>query len=34
MSILEPVSANYFPVNGMIMIKDDKKSCAVLNDRA
>ncbi|CAD8082066.1 unnamed protein product [Paramecium primaurelia] len=36
MTVLEPVSGNYFPVNGAIMIKNENENqaCAVLNDRA
>ncbi|CAK92228.1 unnamed protein product (macronuclear) [Paramecium tetraurelia] len=36
MKVLEPVSGNYFPVNGAIMIKntEEDQACAVINDRA
>ncbi|CAD8127927.1 unnamed protein product [Paramecium sonneborni] len=34
MTVLEPVSGNYFPVNGAIMIQDEQQACALLNDRA
>ncbi|CAD8062927.1 unnamed protein product [Paramecium primaurelia] len=36
MKVLEPVSGNYYPVNGAIMIKnqDEDQACAVINDRS
>ena len=34
MSVTEPISGNYYPINAMIGIKDNSNSIFVLNDRS